>query len=151
MVRSALGRHRLASRRRSRYHRAMARLMLRIDFDGAESLGPGKIRLLELIGETGSISAAGRAMDMSYRRAWTLVDALGKSFREPVVEKSTGGRAGGGASLTPFGQTLVRQYREMERTAQRSLKRQLGVLDAALAMPRAQGRRARARDPDADT
>src|SRR3546814_8512037 len=69
---------------------AMARLSLRIDFDGADSIGRGKIRLLELLDETGSIAAAGRAMNMSYRRAWLLIDALNRSFRQPVVATKLG-------------------------------------------------------------
>src|SRR3954468_22037886 len=96
----------------------MATLRLRIDFDGAESVGPGKIRLLEHVRDTGSISAAGRAMDMSYRRAWLLVDALNAAFRQPVVMTKLGGKSGGGAVLTPFGAELVRSYRDMELAAQ---------------------------------
>ena len=69
----------------------MVRLTLRIDFDKGRALGPGKIRLLELVGETGSISAAGRALGMSYRHAWLLVDALNTTFREPVVATRGGG------------------------------------------------------------
>ena len=81
------------------YAAAMTRLTLRIDFDEGRALGPGKVRLLELVGETGSISAAGRAMGMSYRRAWMLVDALNRTFRQPVVEtRGGGGRARPGAS-----------------------------------------------------
>ena len=79
-----------------------ARLTVRIDFAGGRRVGPGKIRLLELIDETGSISAAGRAMAMSYRRAWLLVDSLHTSFREPVVDTRSGG-----AQLTPFGREPV--------------------------------------------
>ena len=74
----------------------MARLVLRIDFNEGRALGPGKVRLLELVGETGSISAAGRAMGMSYRRAWLLVDALNRTFHMPVVEARGGGADGGG-------------------------------------------------------
>src|SRR5919108_2663065 len=80
---------------------AMApRLWIRIDLPGGRRVGPGKIRLLELIDETGSISAAGRAMAMSYRRAWLLVESLNTSFRERVVDAQPGGRHGGGARLT---------------------------------------------------
>ena len=77
-----------------------ARLSIRIDLPGGRRVGPGKIRLLELIDETGSISAAGRAMAMSYRRAWLLVESLNTGFREPVVDAQPGGRHGGGARLT---------------------------------------------------
>lgn len=112
----------------------MARLRLRIDFDGNRALGPGKIRLLELVGETGSISAAGRAMDMSYRRAWLLVDAMNQTFRKPVVVARGGGAGGGGASLTPFGEELVGRYRTMEHAAQRAVAQHIAELEGALAV-----------------
>jgi molybdate transport system regulatory protein len=86
-------------------------LHLRIDFGGERSIGPGKIRLLELINETGSISAAGRALSMSYRQAWPLIDELNHMSREPVVVAQTGG----GASVTETGNDIVRLYRETER------------------------------------
>jgi molybdate transport system regulatory protein len=92
----------------------MARVSLRIGFPGEHALGPGKVRLLELIGETGSISAAGRAMKMSYRRAWMLIDELNRMFREPLVEARPGGAHGGGAHLTASGRDVVRRYREIE-------------------------------------
>jgi molybdate transport system regulatory protein len=112
---------------------AMAKLSLRIDFDGPDSVGPGKIRLLELLKETGSIAAAGRAMDMSYRRAWLLVDALNRAFRQPVVATKLGGNGGGGAELTRFGEELVGRYRDMELVAHAALRPHLEALDDALA------------------
>ncbi len=93
----------------------MARLSIRIDFEPGGRVGPGKIALLEHIAATGSISAAGRAMGMSYRRAWLLVETLNALFREPVVSTQTGGKSGGGAALTPFGMELVAVYRKLER------------------------------------
>lgn len=111
----------------------MAKLRLRVDFQGADSVGPGKIRLLEMVRETGSIAAAGRTMEMSYRRAWLLIDALNRSFREPVVATKLGGRAGGGAELTRFGEELVARYRDMETVAHAALRPHLTVLDGALA------------------
>ena len=111
----------------------MSRLRLRIDFDEGRALGPGKVRLLELVAETGSISAAGRAMDMSYRRAWVLVSALNRTFRLPVVATRGGGAGGGGASLTPFGEALVRRYREMEETARQAVAGHMAELEQALA------------------
>jgi molybdate transport system regulatory protein len=90
-------------------------LHLRIDVGSECSIGPGKVRLLELIIETGSISAAGRELAMSYRRAWCLVDKLNHMFREPVVRAQIGGGGGGGASVTETGNDLVRLYREIER------------------------------------
>ena len=93
----------------------MASLHLRIDFGEDRSIGPGKIRLLELVEETGSISAAGRALAMSYRQAWLLIDEMNRMFAAPVVVAQTGGGGGGGASLTATGKALVRRYRALER------------------------------------
>ena len=109
----------------------LARLSIRIDLDGGFRIGPGKIRLLELIEATGSISAAGRAMAMSYRRAWLLVESLNTSFREPVVAAQSGGRHGGGAKLTPFGHDLVACYRTIEREAAAAADRHLAAIEAA--------------------
>ncbi|HEV7317804.1 MAG TPA: winged helix-turn-helix domain-containing protein [Ensifer sp.] len=106
------------------------RPVLRIDFPPADRLGRGKIMLLELIRDTGSISAAGRAMDMSYRRAWLLVDALNRMFTEPSVESQRGGKQGGGAALTPFGETLIRRYREMEAKMQAAIADDVAWLES---------------------
>lgn len=111
----------------------MTRITLRLDFDGSRALGPGKIRLLEMVGETGSISAAGRAMGMSYRRAWLLVDALNQTFRSPVVQTRGGGVGGGGAELTEFGRDLVGNYRAMEQATRDALAQRLSALETALA------------------
>ncbi|MFZ0424435.1 MAG: LysR family transcriptional regulator [Xanthobacteraceae bacterium] len=109
-----------------------ARLTLRIDFGTDRALGPGKIRLLEAIGETGSISQAGRLLGMSYRRAWLLVDDLNRCFRGPVVTTRPGGARGGGALVTPFGQELVAKYRSIETRATAAAKRQLHQLEDSL-------------------
>lgn len=95
----------------------MATLNLRIEFGGEDAVGPGKVRLLELINASGSIAAAGRDMGMSYRRAWLLVDEVNRCFRKPVVEARAGGGGGGGAALTPFGRALVTHYRAIEAKA----------------------------------
>lgn len=87
----------------------------RIDFAEYSSLGPGKIRLLEAIRDSGSLSQAARDMGMSYRRAWLLVESLKQSFRESVTVASTGGKAGGGMRVTEFGNTLIDNYRQLER------------------------------------
>ena len=92
-------------------------LTLRVLGRRAAALGPGKAELIERIGETGSISAAARAMGMSYRRAWQLAEALNGDFREPVVETAVGGTRGGGARITAFGERLLGQYRAMEAKA----------------------------------
>jgi molybdate transport system regulatory protein len=94
-----------------------ASLFLRIKFGDRAHLGPGKVRLMELIAEHGSISAAGKAMGMSYRRAWLIVDGLNGLFAAPLVVKQTGGSGGGGASLTAFGQEIVKRYRAIEARA----------------------------------
>lgn len=92
-------------------------LTLRVMGRRSAAIGPGKAALVARIAETGSISAAARAMGMSYRRAWQLVEALNKDFREPVVLTAVGGARGGGASVTPFGRRLVAAFRAMETKA----------------------------------
>lgn len=92
-------------------------LTLRILADKHPAMGPGKARLVAAIAATGSISGAARAMGMSYRRAWQLVDALNESFRQPVVLTATGGRRGGGAVVTALGRRLVKLYGLMENKA----------------------------------
>jgi molybdate transport system regulatory protein len=106
----------------------MARLRLRIDFTPSGSVGPGKIRLLEQIRDTGSISAAARALEMSYRRAWLLIDDMNQLFREPVISASAGGRKGGGAELTSFGRSLIDQYRAMEAEVHAAVSTRLDLL-----------------------
>jgi molybdate transport system regulatory protein len=95
-------------------------------------MGPGKAELVERIGATGSISAAARAMGMSYRRAWQLVDALNRAYREPVIETATGGRRGGGARVTRFGEALVGRFRAMESKASRAIAADLRAFERAL-------------------
>jgi molybdate transport system regulatory protein len=110
-----------------------AELRLRVDFGAFGAIGPGKIRLLELIGEQGSIATAGRAMRMSYRRAWLLVESLNLAFREPVVATQRGGKEGGGAALTAFGRDVVRRYREIESKASIAVDGHLRAFGQALA------------------
>lgn len=113
----------------------MARLTLRLDFAPGHAVGHGKIRLLEAVREHGSIAAAGRALGMSYRRAWLLIDALNQLFGAPVVETKHGGPAGGGAELTPLGQRLVHHYRAIEAKAQAAGAAELADLAGALPRP----------------
>jgi molybdate transport system regulatory protein len=90
-------------------------IRIRIDFNNHVNLGPGKIALLEAIKITGSISDAARSLGMSYRRAWMLVNSIKEGFSEPVTVSSTGGKGGGGARVTPFGLSLIKQFRSLER------------------------------------
>ena len=109
----------------------MARLTLRLDFGPGRAIGHGKIRLLEAVRDHGSISAAERAMGMSYRRAWLLIEALNKLFAEAVVATKHGGSAGGGAELTPFGHRVVERYRAIEANAHAAAAGELAELAAA--------------------
>ncbi len=98
-------------------HPPAPRLRLRLMFDGILQLGPGKADLLELIAQTGSISAAGRGMKMSYKRAWSLVEEMNQAFREPLVDSSRGGAKGGGAQLTETGRAVLVHFRAVEAAA----------------------------------
>ena len=113
-----------------------SRLTLRVDFGPSVSIGPGKIRLLEAICHTGSISQAGRTLGMSYRRAWLLIDDMNCCFRHAVIRAKPGGSQGGGAVLTEFGAALVRDYRAIEKAAAMAARRRLRGLEAVLQMPR---------------
>ena len=81
------------------------------------AIGPGKIDLLEAIARTGSITAAAKALGMSYRRAWLLVDMMNRCFVSPVVAAEVGGPRGGGTRLTLLGEELMRRYRRIETAA----------------------------------
>ena len=89
-------------------------IRFRIDFDECCSVGVGKVRLLESIGRSGSLSHAARDIGMSYRRAWLLIDSMNGEFDSPVVSATVGGSGGGGAKLTSFGQELIAAYRKLE-------------------------------------
>jgi molybdate transport system regulatory protein len=110
---------------------AAARLTLRVDLGEERAIGPGKIRLLEAIRDTGSITKAGIALGMSYRRAWLLVDDMNNCFREPVIAAQAGGSHGGGATLTSFGTKLIDQYRAIEADAHSATAYRLRELEAA--------------------
>jgi molybdate transport system regulatory protein len=106
---------------------------LRVLFGSAIAMGPGKAELLDAIARTGSISAAGRAMGMSYRRAWLLVDTMNRCFRAPLVEAVKGGPQGGGARLTPLGIEVLERYRAMEAHAAAALAEEMRAFRALLA------------------
>jgi len=108
------------------------RLRLRVVLAPDAVLGPGKADLLEGIRETGSISAAGRRLKMSYKRAWDLVNALNGYFTEPVVHTSKGGPGGGGAGLTPWGEETLALYRQIETRSREAVAEELESLRARL-------------------
>ena len=110
------------SRKPSKQH---LKPQIRIMFRKAIAMGPGKADLLRAIDESGSISAAARQMEMSYRRAWLLVDTMNQAFKSPVVVTLTGGKAGGGAAVTEFGKEVLRRYSAMEAKASASVAREL--------------------------
>ncbi|HXJ00230.1 MAG TPA: LysR family transcriptional regulator [Micropepsaceae bacterium] len=123
----------------------MTRLSIRIDFEGAEAFGPGKVRLLELIEEQGSIRGAAAAMNMSYRHAWLLLQAVEDTFGAPVISTATGGAKGGGAKLTELGKTVVARYRAIEAQAAQAAASELTELSKAAgsAPPEERGKRAK--------
>lgn len=112
-----------ASKAGRRKEHAFPRVRIRIGDEMV--LGPGKVDLLEAIGRTGSISAAGRELGMSYRRAWLLVDALNHMFPEPLVTASPGGSHGGGAKLTDYGRGVAAAYRRIEERTRIAMREEL--------------------------
>lgn len=92
------------------------------------AIGPGKIDLLRAFGETRSIAVAARSLGLPYKRAWLLIDSLNEGFGRPVVETATGGKGGGGASLTPLGQQLIERYDALETSLNASAGKELQAL-----------------------
>jgi len=126
------------------YHSDMTRVLLRLYLTPDRPLGPGKIQILESIHSTGSITETARAMKMSYRSAWLLVDSMNSLFRKPVVNTTLGGRGGGSATLTEMGAEVIRHYRAMERATRRAIAKDLASLERRL---RVVSRRTRKRAP----
>jgi len=106
---------------------------VRIYRDDSIAIGPGKIQLLECIAETGSISAAARQLDMSYRRAWQLVTEMNNALVEPAVNTSKGGAHGGGAGLSPIGVQVIKHYRAMEAASRAAASAEIAALNRLLA------------------
>lgn len=104
-----------------------SRLRFRLVLGGSIAIGPGKADMLAAIAETGSISAAGRSMGMSYKKAWYLIDTMNSCFREPLVVASKGGSSRGGAQLTTMGQTVLDLYRAIESEAGLAAERHLNA------------------------
>ena len=104
-------------------------LSIRVDLASGVRIGPGKIAVLEEIARSGSISAAGRALRMSYRRTWELVEDLNRGLGSPVVVTAAGGSGGGGASLTPVGAAVVERYRAIEKDAEAVAQQHIDALN----------------------
>ena len=113
--------------------RPVARFRLRISAGETVAIGPGKIALLEAIAETGSLTSAAKTLDMSYRRAWLLLDDLNRSLKKPAVESAIGGQHGGGSQLTDAGRALVAHYRGIEATASDACAAEIRTLFSLLA------------------
>jgi molybdate transport system regulatory protein len=105
------------------------RLNIRIDLAGGLRIGPGKVAVLEEIARSGSISAAGRALRMSYRRTWELVEDLNSGLGTPVVETAAGGSGGGGTVLTPAGKAVIERYRAIEMDTAVAARKHLQALN----------------------
>jgi molybdate transport system regulatory protein len=110
---------------------ATDRLSIRLDLASGARIGPGKIAVLEEIARAGSISAAGRALRMSYRRTWELVEDLNKTLGTPVVETAAGGSGGGGAVLTDAGKAVVASYRAIQLDTAVAARKHLLALNRA--------------------
>ena len=112
---------------------ARARLRLRLVLGAGHRLGPGKIDLLEAIAATGSITAAGRSMGMSYRRAWILIDEANRMFTTPLVTTAAGGAGGGGAHLTDLGRDVIAAFRRIEARTRAAVTEELAAFEPAFA------------------
>jgi molybdate transport system regulatory protein len=123
----------MRSPKRSDAASASDRLSIRLDLASGARIGPGKIAVLEEIGRSGSISAAGRALRMSYRRTWELVEDLNRNLGTPVVETAAGGSGGGGAVLTQAGKAVIERYRAIEMDTALAARKHLLALNRACA------------------
>lgn len=113
--------------------KAAAHIRIRVPHGDDYALGPGKVALLRAIQRTGSISAAGRELNMSYRRAWLLVDSMNRCFRRPLVATATGGKAGGGAFVTSLGMQALQLFCSMQTKAANAIQEDLARLSKMLA------------------
>ena len=111
------------------------RVQLRLLFGAGQTFGPGKADLLDQIGQLGSISAAGRAMQMSYRRAWSLVEEMNRGFKLPLVATERGGAGHGGARVTEAGQAVLARYRRLQLMLETAGSGELAAFAEGLADP----------------
>ncbi|MBI1179742.1 MAG: LysR family transcriptional regulator [Alphaproteobacteria bacterium] len=111
-------------------HNSEPHLWVKISLGDAGEVGPGKIALLRLIREHRSIAGAARAMNMSYRRAWLLINELNQIFGQPVLSTFLGGRTHGGAELTPLGEALIARFDSISSRAEAAVREELSALAA---------------------
>ena len=123
----------LPAKRAAARSKPSVKFRMRITASDVIAVGPGKIALLEAIGEAGSLTSAAKNLDMSYRRAWMLLDELNRSLRRPAVDSAKGGQHGGGSELTDTGRQLIALYRRIEATAALAAEGDIKRLTALLA------------------
>lgn len=100
-----------------------------IEFDNHVLLGEGRVHLLKAIEETGSLSKAAKQLNMSYKKAWDLVDAVNKSAKNPVVITNVGGKGGGGAQLTAYGKSLIDVFNDINKNCWNFLDKELSKIE----------------------
>lgn len=100
-----------------------------IEFEDKVLLGEGRVQLLKAIEETGSLSKAAKSLNMSYKRAWDLIDSVNKSAKKPVIITTKGGNGGGGAKLTPYGKTLISTFETINENCWKFLDEQLTKIE----------------------
>jgi molybdate transport system regulatory protein len=109
-----------------------AKFRLRIKKDSTIAVGPGKISLLEAVIETGSITAAAKKLEMSYRRAWLLIDEMNRCMKKPLIDTASGGKHGGGTTVTSSGLELIKRYRSIEREAAKATAKEIRAISKML-------------------
>ena len=113
--------------------KSAGQIRIRLMLGDTIALGPGKARLLQAVAETGSITAAAKAMGMSYRRAWMLIDDMNRCFKQPLVETAKGGARGGGASVSDFGRDVLGRYLAIEKKAAQAIAPDIARLSRLMA------------------
>ena len=99
-----------------------------IEFEGNRCFGPGRMQLLQEIEKSGSINKAAKAMDMSYKKAWTMINELNEQFAKPMVITQSGGEGGGGSILTDAAKALMNYHEELRNRFANFLKNEMQTL-----------------------
>lgn len=103
-----------------------------IEEEGEVFLGFGRIELLKKVDETQSISAAAKAMQMSYKKAWKLINAMNSCSKTPLVITNTGGKDGGGTFLTEYGRQMIIKFETLNTACEAFLNEQFNALKQSL-------------------